>query len=180
VTGVLLVVGLLVVLVLIGVIPFLTPPPGKQCTALECGGAIFVLGTPVAGTCPAGGNFGTTGCAAGDFVYALTIEESNNEFGVFSFEILDSSGAVLVVTGGDPGFSIINHTGVVSADYLASGGVLNMTSGWIYSSGISASTPLSNLYSVRVDMGFANPHGMGDTFSARSTAGGGLARLALP
>jgi hypothetical protein len=131
----------------------------------------FAVGNAVEGVCAAGGSFPTTGCFAGDFEYALTIEESNLRFGTVSFRVETDSGAIYQSTGGQPGFSILNATGVVAAYSIAGASGMLTSAGWTYVGAPTATTSLGTLYSIVVDMGTANPAGMSLTFWVYGTGG---------
>ncbi len=161
---------LILVLVLTGVFPLLpaqTAGVGEGC--LSCRDGQFIAGNPVLGTCPSGGTFASAGCSAGEFVYTLTVESSFATFGQVLFHIEASNGTVYVAIGGESGFSILSSTGAVVAQYPAANGLMSMKSGWSYAVGITATTPLTSLYAVLVDMGAPNPHGQGYTFVDVST-----------
>jgi flagellin-like protein len=148
-------------------------------------GSAFTVGpnpSPGSAKCAAGGTFATTGCLAGDYTYTLTIESSSVNFGNVLFQVKTAAGANYVATGSG-GFSVLNITGKVAAQFAAPGNAMAMTSGGfsVYSAtagtcGItavlcSASTSLSNLYSIVIDMGTANPAGQGLTFTALGAGG---------
>jgi len=172
---------LLLILVLTGVIPLLpTQAPPSTCSALECG-LRFAVGNPIAGTCAAGGSFATRGCIAGDFVYNLTIETSSITFGEVLFHVETQNDTLYFATGPYSGFAILNSTGSLVAHYQTVGGVMNMTVGWNYVAGTTASTTLSDIYSIVVDVGTANPHGQGYDFVALGTGSfSGSASVVLP
>jgi len=156
-----------------------TQSPGEPNTC--CPGVEFALGDPVPGTCPSAGTFATTGCLAGDFVYTIAIAGSVVTFGNVLFHIETLGGTVYVATGGEPGFSILNSTGVIATQYTAPGGVMAMTSGWTYSAGTNASTLLTSLYTILLDMGTLDPHGQGYSFVALGTGSfSGTTVVALP
>lgn len=159
---------LILVLVLVGVVPLLPQEQVGICAGCPPG-PTFVAGNPVAGKCPSGGTFATRGCIAGDFVYNLTIETSTVTFGEVRFHIETPNDTIYVATGSYSGFSLVNFTGLVVAHYEALGGVMNMTAGWNYVAGTTASTPLSDIYSIVVDVGTADPHGQGNDFVALGT-----------
>jgi hypothetical protein len=141
----------------------------------------FAVGNPIAGTCPAGGSFATRGCTFGDFVYNLTIESSSITFGEVLFHIETPNGTLYVASGPYSGFAILHSTGSLVAHYQTVGGVMNMTSGWMYVPGTTASTPLSTIYSIVVDVGTADPHNQGYEFVAYGTGSfSGTAFVGLP
>jgi hypothetical protein len=160
VVGVASTIGTLV-LVLVVTLP-LTPQPGSCACPLGPG---FAAGNPVAGLCASASTFATSGCLAGDFTYHLTIESSSVTFGSVLFTVTALNGTVLTATGGAPGFSILSPNGSPAAEYLASSGAMSMTTGWTYASGTNASTPLTSLYSILIDMGTLNPAHRGYSFA---------------
>ncbi len=149
---------------------FLTAQPsGGVCNGCGIGEPPFSVGNPIAGNCPSGGTFATRGCVSGDFTYNLTIETSSIRFGEVLFHIDTADSNVYVATGPYSGFSILTLSGSLAAHYQTVGGVMNMTSGWIYVGGFSALTPLSSVYTIVVDVGTVNPHGQGLAFAAVGT-----------
>jgi hypothetical protein len=68
------------------------------------------------------------------------------------------------LTAGGLGFTILNQTGVIAAQYAVVSGVMAMSTGWTYTNGVGADTPLSNQDTVLIDMGSVNPAGMGLAF----------------
>jgi len=173
---------LILVLVLVGMIPLLPSPPtpGTCGSVIECG-MEFGMGNPVAGTCPLGGSLAKTGCFSGDFVYHLTIEYSGITFGEVLFHVASANGTVYVATGGEPGFSILNSTGAVAAHYRAHGGMMNMTSGWIYASGTGPSSSLGSDYTTLIDMGTIDPQSQGYfVFAVGTGAFSGTSDVSLP
>lgn len=111
----------------------------------------------MAGNCKTGGTFADSGCSAGDYTYNLTVETSDVTFGSVVFWVENPNGSVFVATGGTPGFSVLNSTGVIVAQYASVGGVMSMGSGWTYTDGTHSSTPLTSLHTILIDMGTANP-----------------------
>jgi hypothetical protein len=151
------------VLVLTGALPFLPQSEFRVCAGCPPG-PTFVVGNPSSSSCPSGGTFVTTGCSPGEFVYDLTIETSTVTFGDVLFHIETTNGTVYVATGGPAGFSMLDLRGVIVAQYSAPGGEMLMSSGWTYGAGDNATTPLTSLYTVLVDMGTTNPVGRGYSF----------------
>ncbi|MGA8709991.1 MAG: hypothetical protein WB786_02025 [Thermoplasmata archaeon] len=155
---------LLLILLLVGVVPLLPQEQVGVCEGCPPPGPTFVAGNPSAGTCPSGGMFDARGCVAGDFVYTLTIETSTVTFGDVRFHIETANDAIYVATGAHSGFSILNSSGSVVADYQTRGGPMNMTLTWSYTAGTNAAVPLTSLYTIDLDMGTTNPHGQGYSF----------------
>lgn len=173
---------LLLVLVLTGVIPLLpagAPPPA--CNSNYCGGPAFAIGNPVAGSCPSDSTFAAVGCHVGDFTFNISIGESVISFGNVLFHLETPNGSVFVATGGEPGFSVLSFEGKIAAQYSAGDGVMSMSSSWTYFSGTNASTALSVLYSILIDMGSIAPTTPGYSFVATGTGTfSGGAVLPLP
>jgi hypothetical protein len=159
---------LLLVLVLVGVVPLLPQEQVGICAGCPPG-PTFVAGNPSVGICPSGGTFATRGCLAGDFVYNLTIETSTITFGEVLFHIETANNTVYAATGSYSGFSILTSTGLVAAHYQTVGGSMNMTTRWTYVAGTNATTPLTSLYTLVLDMGAKNPRGLGLSFVAMVT-----------
>jgi len=151
------------VLVLTGVLPLLPQPEGGVCAGCPPG-PTFVVGNPLSSSCPSGGTFAATGCSTGEFVYDLTIETSTVTFGDVLFHIETPNGTVYVATGGPSGFSVLNLREAIVAQYSAPGGEMSMNAGWTYATEVNATTPLTSLYTVLVDMGTTNPEGQGYSF----------------
>ena len=122
-------------------------------------GSAFAAGNAVAG------NSGYTGSASacttstsalasaiktGDWTYTLTVESSSLTFGSLGMEVKSSGGTIATGTGG---FYIVNTAGNVVA---CGTGSFAQTS-WAYSTvttpGVTASTPLTTLYTIVIDTG---------------------------
>ena len=121
-------------------------------------GSAFAAGNAVAG------NSGYTGSASactsstgslasaiksGDWTYTLTVESSSVTFGSLGMEVKSSGGTIATGTGG---FYIVNTAGNVVA--CGTGGSFAQTS-WTYTTtpGVTASTPLTTLYTIVIDTG---------------------------
>jgi hypothetical protein len=155
-------------------------PASPSCTALECA-PMLGIGSPTLSLCPAGTAFPVDGCSAGDFAYRLTVESADIPFGEIRCNVTTNTGSAYVATAGQSGFTIENATGAVVAQYSAYGGPMTMTSTWTYRLGSSATTVLTSLYTVLVDVGSANPHDHGYVFHAVGTgAWSGTTSLSLP
>jgi hypothetical protein len=156
--------GVTAVLVAAAVIVLTQPsgsPPPSGCDL--CGGGT-AIGNPNLGVCGVGGFGHLSGCSSGDYAYTLTVESSQVTFGSVTFRTLTSAGTVYSTPNGTPGFAILNTSGSVVAQWTSTNGSMFMSAvGWTYSAGVSSSTPLTNLYSVVIDMGKADPMGQGYT-----------------
>jgi hypothetical protein len=129
----------------------------------------------VSGICAAGSTFATKGCLAADFTYTLTVESSTVTFSSVLFEVKTSSGAVAAVVG-TAGFSALSISGAIAAQQAVAGGIAMPSVFAIYGASpicnggaCSTSTPLTNLYTIVIDMGTANPAGTGLTFVVLGT-----------
>ncbi len=159
------VVGLLLVVSFLAVLSLETGLTGVRTPPIPLAIA-FAAGNPIEGTCPSGSTFLTSGCAAGDAEYTLTIEASTVAFGDVAFEVLTPAGSVVSGTGG-LGFTVLNLSGVVLAQFAAPGGQMSMSSAaWTYASGTTSSTPLLYTDSIAIDIGTIDPMGQGFYFAA--------------
>jgi hypothetical protein len=163
------IVGLLAILVATGVLPLFRSQESPQgCGA--CGAPPFSIGAAVPGTCPASGTFAVEGCSPGEFTYSLLIESSDVQFGDVRFHAETSAGGNYSATGAS-GFSILNLSGTVLAQYTAAGGLMSMSVDWgNYLAGVTPSAILLTTDSLLIDMGSANPHGQGYLVFANLTA----------
>jgi len=142
-------------------------------------GTAFAAGHPVTGTCAAGSSqtLGaaaiTGGCKPGDFVYTLTVESSTVSLGSVLFEVRTSAGVAYAAGGASSSFSVVDVTSHVAA-ISVTGSTMAMTSTWqgygltTTAPTYKASTPITNLHIIVVDMG-----------SASVTTGQGLKFVAL-
>jgi archaeal type IV pilus assembly protein PilA len=138
-------------------------------------GSAFTAGNPTAGTCAVGSAQViaaaaiTGGCKAGDFVYTLTVESSTVTFGSVQFEVKTSAGAIYGAGSASSSFAVLNIAQQVTA-VSVTGANMAMTSTWASygtttTPTFSTSTPLTNLYTIVIDMGSATATtGMGLTF----------------
>jgi hypothetical protein len=164
-----LVVGLLAVLAALFATGAITFAPAQGPESCPCGAPPFAIGNPVAGICPNGDSFTGDGCAAGEYVYTVTIESSVIQFDEVLFHISSGSGENYVATGAS-GFSIVNPQGGVLAQFSVPTGLMSMSSGWTtYAVGFSPTSGLLITDSVLVDMGTSNSHGQGCTIFANGT-----------
>lgn len=145
-------------------------------------GMAFEAGNPFPTTCPTGSSFLVTGCASGHFRYALEVESSVVTLGDLFFNVSTKTGNVAQEPGA-LGFSILNLSQVVLAQYSVNAGKLTMISAsWTYSSSTTSSTLLSITDSIEIDMGTVDPVGLGLTFVAIGAGPytGTTAPLSLP
>jgi flagellin-like protein len=147
-------------------------------------GSAFSAGNPVASTCPTGYTYAgatgvtTHGCKATDQIYTLTIETSTVTMGSVQFEVKTATGSIYAVGANGGGFSVMTIGGVVAAQStaIASGGGLAMSATFSYydagaatcnSGTCTSSTPLTNIYTIVVDLGVTTSvSGQGLTFNA--------------
>jgi hypothetical protein len=151
------------------VLGFVTLSPSSSCTS-NCSGIPepeFVVGHPVAGTCPTGGSPETTGCTAGDFIFNLTVESSSATYGELQFHIETPNGTIYVAPGAGSGFSLLLQNGTVVAYYECVGGLMEMTQGWQYLGGTTSSTLFGVASTVTIDAGSTGPSGPGYEFIAQ-------------
>lgn len=132
-------------------------------------GSAFTAGNPTAATKCTAANVPVEGCvAAGDYVYQVTIESSTVTFASVVFEVKASTGSVFAATT-DAGVSVITTSSTVAASWTvtaASTPLAMPSSGWTtFGAGISGTTPLTNFYTIVVDVGSVNPSGVGLTFN---------------
>jgi flagellin-like protein len=123
-------------------------------------GSAFAAGNPVASNSGYSGT--TSACSssttavasaikAGDWTYTLTVESSSVSFGSIGMEVKTSGGSIATSAGG---FYIVNTAGNVVA---CGAGSLAQTS-WTYpTSSVTASTPLTTLYTIVIDTGLTGP-----------------------
>ena len=160
-----------------------TASPVVLTSSSEPIGAALAVGYPILTICPSGDTFATNGCLAGDYSYTLVIEQSTVDFGNVLFEVKIPAGTGYVPTG-PGGFSVMNISGGIVAQTPISNGhwmLMNDTFA-TYAVGISTSTPLTNLYTIVIDMGTLSPDGQGDTFVVMGTNGytGTTSPVSLP
>jgi archaeal type IV pilus assembly protein PilA len=149
-------------------------------------GSAFTAGNPTSSTCATGSTMVANGCLAGHFIYTLTVESSTVTMGSVVLEVKTPTGAVFVSTGVG-GFSVMTISATVCAQYAqpAAGGLAMTAAFGTYpaAQGCSSSTPLTNLYTIVIDMGAAGPYtGQGLTFVALGTGSysGTTSPLSLP
>jgi flagellin-like protein len=151
-------------------------------------GTGFVAGDPSSATLCTAPDAPTVGCVAGgDYVYAIPIEQSTVPMDAVLFEVKSPDGSAYAVAG-QGGFNILNTQGHTVASYNLSGpGPLAVADAgaWTYytgTTGISATDPLSTLYTIVIDMGSADPSGGGYVFVALGTGAysGATNALSLP
>lgn len=145
-------------------------PAGTSCSGTTHSsspiGTAFTAGNPVARTCPSGGTVATTGCIAGDYTYTLTVESSAVNFSSVLFKVDTSTGAVFTNTG-EASFALMNISGGIAAySTFSAGAGLFMPTTWAnYQGTATAATPLTNLYTIVIDIGqSASTAGQGLTF----------------
>lgn len=153
----------LAILVLAGVAHL--PQYPADCGAFVCGMELSV-GNPSAGSCPARDTFVMDGCAAGEYVYNITIESSTVPFGSIVFHVATQIGTPYAPKLGASGFSILNASGAISAQYATTGGPMSMSGDWTYSGGATDSTAVTQLYTILVDVGRVSIHGLRYSFVA--------------
>jgi hypothetical protein len=157
-------------------------PPGAH------GAPPFALVDPIGPTRCSADAVPTVGClAAGDYVYRLTPEFSSTLFGGVYCLVERSNGTNYSVPN-DGGFDILNGSGAaVAAFNLSTAGPLAMSSPseWVYftsSTGVTAETSLTSIYTIVVDLGSVNPEGAGYSVVAVLTGphAGNITAVGLP
>jgi len=144
-------------------------------------GSAFAAGNPTASTCAVGYTYATNGCLAGHYVYLLTIESSTIAFGSIEMQVKTSGGTIFTAAAVG-GFSILNTAGVVVAQSASSTTMSMVTTFTFPGALVTSSTPLTNLYTIEIDMGTGNPAGQGYTMNGLGTGSysGTTSPLALP
>lgn len=141
-------------------------------------GTAFSVGNPVQSVCTTGYTFTTNGCLAGNYIYTVTIETSTVTFGSVWFEVKTSTGSILPTGTKAGGFSVMTVGGAVAAQSanIAAATALAMTATFpTYNTGTTvcnsatctSSSPLTNIYTIIIDLGTTSPtSGLGYTFVA--------------
>jgi len=147
-------------------------------------GTAFAAGDPIANTCAVSSTFSVNGCKAGDYIYEITIETSSQvAFDNVLLEVKTSTGAIESHVGAG-GFSIMSIGGQVLAQTPIPGGesMAMVSTFTTYGIGVWPETYLTSVYSILLDMGTANPAGLGYTFVVVGTNGyaGTTGSLSLP
>ena len=148
-------------------------------------GTAFSAGNPVLAQCPAGYSFADEGCNAGDYTYSLAIEYSTVLFGSVLFTVKTAAGGNYSVLPSSGGFSVLSPSGHVTAQTNSTemGNELWMNTNWqTYASGVSPSSPLNSLDSILIDVGTADPAGLGLAFVVYGDGGyaGSTSPISLP
>jgi flagellin-like protein len=123
----------------------------------------------------------------GHWTYTMTVESSTVTFGSVLFQVKTGGGTVADPAGAG-GFFVVNLNGSVVACDLpvpANGGLsmgANSQFTFIAASGLTPVSPLSNLYTIVIDMGTTSPVGVGYTFDAigQGSYSGTTTPLSLP
>jgi flagellin-like protein len=140
-------------------------------------GGAFNAGNPIASKCTtAAQTFAANGCLTGDYEYTLTVESSSITMASIEFEVKTSAGAILTLAAGVGGFSLVNTAGApvaqgtgngvtANAVMAMNGPLANFAASPACNGGAcSSSTPITSIYTIVIDMGPANPAGLGYTF----------------
>jgi hypothetical protein len=129
----------------------------------------FDASNPQLDQCPTGSSYSTAGCHSGDYVYELLIRTSEVSFDSVLFRVINSSGSTVSLSSFGA-FAIVNETGS-GLSWTNPGRDLVMNESWnSYAAGVSGSTPLTNHYSILVDMGVVDPSGSHFEFVAYGVA----------
>jgi flagellin-like protein len=123
----------------------------------------------------------------GHWTYTMTVESSTVTFGSILLQVKTSAGMVADPAGAGGFFVVNSNSNVVACDLpvpvnggLSMGGPAQFT--FIAASGISSVSPLTNLYTIVIDMGTTSPVGSGFTFDAiwQGSFSGTTSPLSLP
>ena len=128
------------------------------------------VGTGAADACAAGTTTIAGAITTGHWTYTLTVESSTVTFGSVLFQVKTAAGAV-AAPAAYYGFFVVNVAGnVVACAATAGNGGLSMGGAvqFTYTTvgALTASSSLSNLYTIVMDMGTTQPTGTGYTFDA--------------
>jgi flagellin-like protein len=139
-------------------------------------GGAFNAGNPVGSKCTtAAQTYAANGCLTGDYEYTLTVESSSITMSSIEFQVKAASGSILSVAGVG-GFSLVNTAGTPVAQCTGNGVTANAVmacnaplanfaaSPACNGGACSTSTPITSIYTIVIDMGTANPAGLGYTF----------------
>jgi hypothetical protein len=168
---------LLVVLSIVDVQMSPNSPPGWcHCGMGPCNcpvGSSFTAGDPITGTCGSNSTLPVGGCTAGDQVYTLGVESSTVTLGSLRLRVeAPPPSSILTAPGGPASFTLTSASGELVAYWGAPQGQMAMTTGWTYLLHWSSNaTPMTNLYSILVDVGSSDLMGRGFVFIA-SVSGG--------
>ena len=136
-------------------------------------GSAFTAGNAVSSTCGGSGTAtsAATACKAGNTIYTLTIESSTVTMGSVLFEVKTPAGAIMTPAAAG-GFAIMPISGIVPACWEATtaAGGQAMTTTCATTGSYTSASPLTNLYTIVVDMGStASFTGLGYTFVTLGT-----------
>ena len=149
-------------------------------------GTAFTAGSATPSTCATGNTYAAKGCLAGDYIYTLSIASSTVTFGSVQFEVKDSAGGVVALPAGVGGFSVLTITEAVAAQSGPASATMAMTGTFATYPGTpplaTASTSLTTLYTIVIDMGTTSPAGLGYTFVVLGIGSysGSTAAVSLP
>jgi flagellin-like protein len=140
-------------------------------------GGAFNAGNPIGSQCTtAAHTFAANGCLTNDYEYTLTVESSSISMNSIEFQVKTSSGAILTLGAGVGGFSIVNTAGTPVAQCTGNTVTANAVmacnaplgnfaaSPACNGGACTTSTPITSIYTIVIDMGTANPAGLGYTF----------------
>jgi flagellin-like protein len=137
-------------------------------------GSAFAAGNPTpsqnggaaaSSTCAAGTTTVTGAIKAADYIYTLTVESSTVTMSSVLLQVKTATGAFAATA---TGFYVVNIAGNVAACVTGATGSMSSTLQFTYptAAGATAATPLTTVYTIVIDMGTANPTGLGYTFDA--------------
>jgi archaeal type IV pilus assembly protein PilA len=130
-------------------------------------GSAFTAGSATPGQCTAAQHTAGICAATNNYIYTVAIASSTVTFSSVLFEVLQTSGSAVSATG--DGFSVLAANGTVVA-HSGALTTLAMTTTLTYPvTYVTATTSLSTLYTIIIDMGTANPSNLGYTFVVHGT-----------
>lgn len=146
-------------------------------------GSAFTAGAAVGSTCALtdAAVTATTNCVTNHWIYTLTVESSTVTMGSVLFEVKTPAGGILV-NGAVGGYSVMPISGTAVCWEATPIGAMAMTTTCTAVSPITSASPLSNLYTIVIDMGTTTATtGQGLTLVTLGTgSSSGTTSVALP
>lgn len=146
--------AVLVVAVLYPGGPFQLGTPGS----MPIGTSLYLSNATLA-RCGGSSSFAAQGCAADHYSFSVSVTNASLDLSEFGLRIINGSHGVWTSVGAD-GFSILSAANQVIAQCTVSGGVMSMSSGWVYQNGAASGTPLTSSDRILIDVGPDNPVGV--------------------
>ena len=145
---------------------------GTPSNAIPIGTVVAFAGATSI-TCPGSSSFSNNGCVSGHYAYVVSVSRSSVHLADFGLEVENTTGGHWAGASAE-GFTILNSTGEVIAQYAAIGGSMAMSSAWTYQGLASGGTTLSTADSIVLDMGVTNTASLDLTLSALAVEGSGF------